>query len=88
LLPNAYATCAIKYYRYWLFFIIVDSAGIPSRNALNAVSATSACPSFTPSRIPVRMVYCKGYSNRKLNYFSCSQIKPIVKIDTYRTTRS
>lgn len=36
----------------------------------------------------MRMVSWRGYSKRKLNSFNCSQMKPMVRMETSRTLRS
>lgn len=76
------------YYLYWLFFRMVPIDGRPSLRALKAVSTISGWESLRPVRMPAKMVSCWTSSKTKLNYFSCSQMKPTVRMETSLTVGS
>lgn len=68
--------------------MMVEKAGMPSRSALKAVSAISEWVSLSPSMMAVSMGSCRDSWKKKLKSLSCSQMKPIVRIETSLTIKS
>lgn len=78
----------MRYSLYCGFFMMAVTDEIPSLSATKAVLAISLWVSLTPTKIPVRMVSWRDSSNSKLNSLSCSQMNPMVRMETSLTMRS